>query len=70
MSRKYCDICGEAHDNRGLGLCDEHLAKEEAERNDAAAVEAAQLDHFMSLCEPDRWEKVFDFMRSHDWDAF
>ena len=70
MSRKYCSVCSEAHNNQGLGLCDTHLEEEEAERNDAAGVEADQFEHFMSLDENERWEKVFDFMRSHGWDAY
>jgi hypothetical protein len=70
MSRRYCDVCGESHNNGSLGMCSEHLQQEEAEQNEAKAEEATQFKYFMDLDKDERWEKVFDFMRSHGWDGF
>ena len=68
MSRKYCSVCGDPHDNRGDGLCDIHLAEEEQNQNEAAGVEADMLCNFLDRSEPNRWEIVFDFMRSKGWE--
>jgi len=69
MSRRYCSVCGEPHQNSGLGMCDAHIEQEET-GNTAANVEAEQFNHFMSLSKDERWEKVFEFMRSKNWSAY
>lgn len=63
MSRRYCKMCGVAHNNGGWGYCDpcqeSVAAKEAAEKS----VEDEKFAEFMALPEEDRWAKVFNFMQ-------
>lgn len=70
MSRKYCSVCKEPHQNGGFGLCDTHIEQRDNEMREAHNEEPDQFSHFMSLDDEDKWEKVFDFMRSKGWDAY
>ena len=70
MSRRYCSVCREPHQNGGLGMCNAHIEQEEIDNTAAHNAEAEQFNHFMSLSEDERWEKVFEFMRSNNWSAY
>lgn len=67
MSRKYCDRCGDKHDNGGLGMCDDCLEIDEAEKNDAKSELNRIWTEFLEKPEEDRWEAVFDFMYEKGW---
>lgn len=64
MSRKYCAVCGDKHDNPHLGYCDasyeEYHAKTVAQENQ----KKHKLAMFLALPEEERWKVVFNFM--HD----
>lgn len=68
MSRKYCEVCGERHNNGGQGLCDTHIEQVEALEIKRQNEEARQWDAFLYLSEEERWREVFDFMRAQGWE--
>jgi len=67
MSRKYCSVCKEPHNNKHNGLCDKHIEQEEDEKRELHNAEADQFQYFMSMDDSEKWEKVFEFMRSQGW---
>lgn len=64
MSRRYCDVCKEAHNNRESGLCDKHEAEQEERNRQAHNVEADAYTRFLEMSEQSRLESIYDFLRS------
>tara|TARA_R110000796_G_scaffold78510_3_gene175039 strand:- start:1476 stop:1682 length:207 start_codon:yes stop_codon:yes gene_type:complete len=62
MSRKYCDICGESHNNRGEGLCDKHRESEYAKQQQILADKQTALEDFLSLPDEQKWEIMFEHL--------
>jgi hypothetical protein len=69
MSRTYCRVCGNRHDNKGEGLCDFHRDQQEAHLADEHNKFADALNDFMARSEEDRWEAVFTFMHSRGFET-
>lgn len=56
MSRRYCDVCGERHNNAGIGVCDKHLDYHaELQRQ-----KDAEFQKFMELDEQAKWLLIWD----------
>jgi hypothetical protein len=64
MSRKYCSVCGETHKNGGYGMCDKHLQEEECRGFLEQKETYDAWKEFMQRSEEDRWEVIFDYLRS------
>jgi hypothetical protein len=62
MSRKYCDICGESHNNPQEGLCDEHRESEYNEQQKVLADKQTALEDFLALPDEQKWEIVFEHL--------
>ena len=67
MSRKYCSVCQEPHGNTWHGMCDKHIEEEENKNRELHNVEADHFNSFMSMDDTEKWENVFEFMRSQGW---
>jgi hypothetical protein len=64
MSRKYCSVCGKTHKNEGYGMCNKHLQEEECRKNEESRETYHAWKEFMERSEEDRWEIMFDYLRS------
>ena len=49
MSRKYCRSCGVAHDNGGMGMCDNCLDHEERDRQNIYDEQDAEFRMFLAV---------------------
>jgi len=67
MSRRYCYVCHAPHNNPNEGLCDVHLAENEAHKAEQARLDALAEEHadaaftcFMQQSEDMRWREIWD----------
>ncbi len=60
MSRKYCDICGDNHNNGGQGLCDEHMISEDQRIRDEWNHDADMFEEFLAKDDKDKWFELWE----------
>lgn len=70
MSRKYCRVCGESHQNGGQGTCDNCEAKEKEESRVTRNENVDKLNEFLALSEEDKWMAVFKALTSRGWELY
>jgi hypothetical protein len=62
MSRKYCSVCGESHNNPQDGMCNWHREIEYAKQQKVLADKQTALEDFLALPDEQKWEIVFEHL--------
>ena len=59
MSRRYCRVCGERHENGSQGTCDMCHEAEMIKQFDAETEFSGELNLFQNMNQDERWNSIF-----------